>query len=88
MRPHLATSILQHNSIGAVVKLAKISAKTEAFLIVVAAAWPLGWAGRVPSSLVPDFVVDKSTTSKSHISKSLTLVSMIAGDPNEKVTVT
>ena len=73
MRPHLATSILQHNSVGAVVKLAKISAKTEAFLIVVAAAWPLGWAGRVPCSLVPDFVVGKS---------------MVAGDPNGKVTVT
>ena len=52
------------------VKLAKISAKTEAFLIVVAAAWPLGWAGRVPCSLVPDLVVDKT---------------MIAGDPNKKV---
>ena len=74
MRFHLATSILQHNSVGAVVKLAKISAKTEAFLIVVAAAWPLGWAGRVPCSLVPDFVVDDN--------------SMIAGDPNKKVTVT
>ena len=70
MRPHLATSILQHNSVGAVVKLAKISAKTEAFLIVVAAAWPLGWAGRVPCSLVPDFVVDKSMT---------------AGDPMRKL---
>ena len=56
---YLSTSVFKHHSISAMVKLAKVAAKAETFLIVIAATWLLCWARCVPCPLIPDSFIIK-----------------------------